>query len=115
MKSLQYLLPFFIISFLLGCNKKVETDPAYASELSNWHNKRVQNLKKENGWLNLAGLFWLKQGENTFGSDPSNDIKFPSGAPPKIGTITLNDSVTHLKVNENIELTINGNKVKEAI
>src|ERR1039457_5867850 len=103
MKSLQYLLLLFLISFLLGCNKKIETDPAYILEISNWHNKRVQNLKKENGWLNLAGLYWLKQGENTFGNDSLNDIKFPTNAPLKIGTIILNDSVTQIKVNDNID------------
>ena len=32
--------------------------------------KRVENLKEENGWLNLAGLYWLKPGENTFGTSP---------------------------------------------
>src|ERR1035437_4673040 len=114
MKSFKYLLPLFFIYFLLGCNKKNETDPAYSSEIANWHNKRVQNLKKETGWLNLAGLYWLKQGENTFGSDRSNDIIFPSGAPLKIGSIILNDSIAQLKVKNNIHVTINGNKVKEA-
>lgn len=114
MKSFKYLLPLFFIYFLSGCSKKNETDPGYASEISNWHNKRVQNLKKETGWLNLVGLFWLKQGENSFGSDPSNDVIFPTNAPLKIGTIILNDSVTQLKVNGYINVTINGNKVKEA-
>ena len=115
MKSFKYLLPLFFIYFLLGCNKKNETDPAYSSEIANWHNKRVQNLKKETGWLNLAGLYWLKQGENSFGSDRSNDIIFPPNSPLKIGSIILTDSVARLKVNENIDVTINGNKVKEAL
>ena len=115
MKILKYLLPLVFISFLIGCNKKVETDPAYATEISNWQNRRVLNLKKETGWLNLAGLYWLKQGENSIGSDPSNDIIFPSGAPLKIGTIILKDSVTQLKVNEGINLTINGYVAKESL
>ena len=115
MKSIKYLLPLLFIYILLGCNKKNDTDTAYASEIANWHNKRVTNLKKETGWLNLVGLYWLQQGENTFGSDPSNDIIFPPNAPPKIGSIILNDSVAQLKVNGNIDLTINGNKVKEAM
>jgi len=115
MKSFKYLLLLYFIYFLSGCSKKIETDPAYASDIANFHFKRVQKLKKENGWLNLVGLYWLKQGENTFGSDPSNDIIFPSGAPPKIGSIILKDSVTQLKVKDNIDVTINGNKVKEAL
>lgn len=114
MKSFKYLLLLFFIYFLSGCSKNIETDPAYVSEISNWHNKRILKLKKETGWLNLAGLYWLKQGENTFGSDPSNDIIFPSGAHLKIGSIILNDSIAQLKVKNNIDVTINGNKVKEA-
>ena len=115
MRLLKYLLSLGFICCLIGCNKKVETDPAYASEISNWQNRRVLNLKKETGWLNLAGLYWLKQGENSIGSDPSNDIIFPSGAPLKIGKIILKDSVTQLKVNEGINLTINGYVAKESL
>jgi uncharacterized protein (DUF1684 family) len=115
MKLFKYLLLLFFIYFLSGCNKKTESDPAYASEISNWHNKRIQNLKKETGWLNLVGLYWLKQGTNTFGSDTSNDIIFPSGAVPKIGTITLKDSVATLNVNDNVNVAINNGSVKEAL
>lgn len=115
MKYFKYILPLFFICILLGCNKKSETDPAYNSEISSWHNKRIQNLKKETGWLNLAGLYWLKQGINSFGSDTSNDIIFPSGAPLKIGTIILTDSVAQLKTNDNVNVTINTAKVKEVL
>ena len=49
----------------------------YLNEVNDWHNRRIENLKKESGWLNLVGLFWLKDGINSFGSDESNDIVFP--------------------------------------
>jgi len=51
----------------------------YEKEIRAFHQKRIEGLKKENGWLNLAGLFWLEAGENTFGSDPSNELVFPKG------------------------------------
>ncbi|MFX8473994.1 hypothetical protein ABTL69_19595, partial [Acinetobacter baumannii] len=41
----------------------------YAKEIEDWKSKRQTNLKAENGWLNLAGLFWIEEGEQTFGSD----------------------------------------------
>ncbi len=44
--------------------------------------QRVEDLKKETGFLNLAGLYWLKEGKNTFGSDSSNDIIFPKDKIP---------------------------------
>ena len=58
---------------LTSCEKNYEetTDKNYLNEVNGWHAKRVANLKKENGWLNLVGLHWLKEGENSFGSDTS--------------------------------------------
>ena len=54
---------------------KPQIDPKiYAQELSQWQQKRWADLKSETGWLTLVGLFWLKDGENKFGSDTANDI-----------------------------------------
>ena len=46
----------------------------------------VDDLKQE--WLPLAGLFWLKPGENSFGTDPKNAIVFPKG-PAHAGSFVL--------------------------
>lgn len=115
MKLLKYLLLIVIVSLFWSCSKRVITDPVYSAEINKWHNHRVENLKRENGWLNLAGLFWLKPGENKFGSDPSNDIIFPKDAPAKIGTMILKDSTVKLVVNDNIDVTVAGNKVNNII
>lgn len=45
-------------------------------EIEAWHAERIARLKAEDGWLNLAGLFWLKEGVNSLGADSSNDIAF---------------------------------------
>src|SRR5580765_3338154 len=47
-------------------------DPAYQQSFDKWKGELVEGLKRE--WLPLAGLFWLKPGENSFGSDPKNAI-----------------------------------------
>jgi uncharacterized protein (DUF1684 family) len=44
------------------------------ANVEQWRAKRVASLKSDTGWLTLAGLFWLKPGENTFGRAPSNAI-----------------------------------------
>ena len=31
-------------------------------------------------WLTLVGLFWLKSGENSFGTDAGNALVFPAGS-----------------------------------
>ena len=90
------ILPILII----GCKESYEEkgDSAYLNEINQWHQKRIENLKKENGWLNLVGLYWLKNGENKFGSAKDNDIVFPSNAPEHIGFFYLKDSIVTAKI-----------------
>ena len=60
---------------------------SYEQELEQWKAKRLANLKGEDGWLSLIGLFWLKEGENRFGSDATGEIVLPDGkAPAHAGT-----------------------------
>ena len=63
--------------------------------------------RAERGWLNLAGLYWLGEGENSFGSDPGNDIIFPQKADAFCGSLMLSEQgkVT-LKVKEGVRITI---------
>jgi uncharacterized protein len=61
-------------------------DPAYQQSFEKWKGELVDDLKQE--WLQLAGLFWLKPGENSFGTDPKNAIVFPKG-PAHAGSFTL--------------------------
>jgi len=39
-----------------------------------WREHRVSSLTSDTGWLTLAGLFWLKPGENSFGRASSNTL-----------------------------------------
>jgi uncharacterized protein (DUF1684 family) len=67
-------------------------DAAYQQDFTKWKAELVEDLKQN--WLPLAGLFWLKPGENTFGSDKSNAVIFPKG-PAHAGSFVLqNDQVT---------------------
>jgi uncharacterized protein len=72
----------FCLALFTACARKApksQIDPnKYAQELSQWQEKRWADLKSETGWLTLVGLFWLKEGENKFGSDAANDIALPN-------------------------------------
>ncbi|HEY0767118.1 MAG TPA: DUF1684 domain-containing protein [Steroidobacteraceae bacterium] len=48
--------------------------------IDQWRAARVSRLTSDNGWLTLAGLFWLKEGENSFGRAPSNALILDSAA-----------------------------------
>ncbi len=59
---------------------------AYVAEIEAWRREREKRLAADDGWLTVAGLFWLKEGPNSFGTDPSCDIVLPAGsAPPRAG------------------------------
>jgi hypothetical protein len=47
----------------------------YVQAVEKWRSDRETNLKKESGWLALAGLFWLKEGVNTVGTGPQFDVR----------------------------------------
>jgi uncharacterized protein (DUF1684 family) len=77
---------------------------SYEQCLSNWKEERLVFLKSEGGYLNLAGLFWLRDGTNTFGSGPGNDIVFPDQAAAAIGTFDLRNGAVKLTVNAEVEV-----------
>jgi len=67
-------------------------DEGYRARVRAWREDRETRLKADGGWLTLAGLSWLKEGRNGFGSDPAGDIVLPEGsAPPKAGVFELKD------------------------
>lgn len=82
-----------------------KTDDAYVREIKLWHEKREADLKTEQGWLNLAGLFWLEPGVNTFGADTDNKIIFPSGkSAGQLGAFILKDGQVTLEATPNAEI-----------
>jgi len=117
MKSSKIIV--LIVSILLislSCSDKEpepKGTPEYIEEIEQWHQKRIERLKDENGWLTLVGLYWLKEGDNIFGSDKNNDIVFPENAPQNIGKITLKNSVITLIVNKEVIVTNEDKSIKE--
>jgi uncharacterized protein (DUF1684 family) len=112
-KKLQLI---FLVGIVLGCNKspkeKIDIE-AYKAEINQWHQKRIEDLKGNNGWLNIAGLFWLKEGVNTFGSDDSNDIVFPKDKiAPKAGVFFLNNGIVELTSQPDVEIYSSDSIVK---
>ena len=65
----------------------------------------------ERGWLGLVGLFWLRNGENTIGSDEHNDIVLPSVAPARIGIIQYNNGVATFRAHHGVPIYCNGKKI----
>ena len=111
---------FFGLVLLISCGtKKSEQDfdlIAYEAEINSWHQSRVYYLKSDNGWLNLAGLYWLKEGVNSFGSDESNDLVFPKDKiPAKAGLLLLRNGTVTLTVLPAVEIFSNEKIIKSEI
>lgn len=89
---MKYLLNiFFIISFLQVCIGQSQ-EKTLKQEVAQWDAKRITSLKSANGWVNLAGLYWLSPGENKFGAAADNEIVFNDPRfPAHLGTFILTD------------------------
>ena len=100
------LIPLLWIFVSCGNNNPNETD--YAASVNKWHEKRIERLKKTDSWLTLAGLYWLNEGENSFGSAKDNDLVFPKDMPPYMGRFILTDTVVSVVLEPTAGIKING-------
>jgi uncharacterized protein (DUF1684 family) len=63
---------------------------AHRAEVEAWQARRATELEEPDSWLSVVGLFWLRPGENTIGSDPRMDVILPGDdVPSLLGTLTL--------------------------
>jgi uncharacterized protein (DUF1684 family) len=82
------------------------------SAVEQWRAARVADLTGERGWLTLVGLFWLDQGENTFGRAPSNRIVLEHPALPDVaGTFVLDTKGVHFIAHPGSGITHDGQPV----
>ena len=76
------------IFFVLLAAAAIFAASPYQGEIVRWRAEREAKLKAEDGWLSLAGLFWLHEGANPFGKDQGLAIVLPDG-PARAGVFTL--------------------------
>ncbi len=106
----------FAAFFTTGCSTgDADTgsiDAAYVVEIEEWREARMKSLKSENGYLNLAGLFWLEDGKSSFGSATNNDIQFPPSAPAHIGEFELTEDGVRMTVSADADVRVDGERVE---
>jgi uncharacterized protein (DUF1684 family) len=60
--------------------------------VATWKADRVASLTSDTGWTTLAGLLWLKSGDNSFGSAKSNQLQLDNPAlAAQAGTFHVQD------------------------
>jgi uncharacterized protein (DUF1684 family) len=88
---------------------------AYKDEVEKWRKEREEGLKGDEGWLTVAGLYWLREGENRFGSGPLNDFVLPEGsAPAEVGVFDYRGGKVSVRINPGVEVTQHGKRIEAA-
>ena len=90
-------------------------DDEYIQGITKWRQEVDQNLRRENGWLALAGLFWLRKGINLIGSSPESDIGLPKRSPERLGTFEFDGNRVTLSVEADLPVEVNGVVTKSAL
>ncbi|HTS35172.1 MAG TPA: DUF1684 domain-containing protein [Candidatus Solibacter sp.] len=99
------LLAVFLSALPIYAADQSAPDAAYQQSFEKWKAELTDDRKQN--WLSLAGLFWLKPGENKFGSDAKNDIVFPKG-PAHAGSFFLAGKDVSVKLAPDAHVTVAG-------
>lgn len=103
-----------VLVILTGCDNSPSEQQDYIETIDEWHEERIRSLEEEDSWLSLAGLYRLKEGENSFGADSANDIAFPGkDVPAKLGTLIMRDNTIRIRIDPESVVQHNGSKVTE--
>lgn len=77
------------------------TATPFEAETNAWHQKRIERLRAEDGWLTLVGLHWLEEGENE--------------APNGLGSFVRRGRTVEFNPSANANVTLNGKVFKGGV
>lgn len=115
------LFGFFLGTILWGtsltglCQQKQE-DEKFVEEEMAWRAERDKGMKSPTSWLTIAGLFWLEEGENTFGASAENKIKLPKGSAPEFaGKFIFENGEITVIANPGVELKVRDKVINQKV
>ncbi len=108
----SFILLFFCCLFLSGLNAQKN----YREEIASWKKARMEELKSEKGWLNLAGLFWLNESKQSFGGAITDVIRFPIPSfPAGVGYYERKGNIVMQVIDKNVNIKVNQVVQKEVV
>ncbi len=105
--AVAFCIAAALISFAAGADTT-----SYRQSVEKWRQVYEAQLKSDSGWLTVSGLFWLHEGENSFGSGPLNDIVLPASAPASAGSFDFHAGHTTVRVKPGVAALLNGKKIE---
>ncbi len=115
MMVIQGTVAVLAFALAVGGGGATGADEAYRAEIQAWRQRREASLQADGGWLSVAGLFWLKEGANRFGTDPKGDIVLPAGsAPARAGVFDFAGGRTTVTFEKDVQATLGGRPVTHA-
>src|SRR5262245_18497595 len=81
------------------------------NDVESYRRKRETEVSGGEGWLSVIGLFWLKEGDNRFGSAPDGEIVLPASAPARAGVLRLARETVTVEVAHGVPVSLRGKKV----
>jgi uncharacterized protein len=86
--------------------------PSYRGQIGKWREDREARLRADGGWLTVVGLFWLKDGRNSFGSDAACEIVLPAGSAPAVaGAFSLAEGHVSVALEPGVGGSVGGRAV----
>ena len=83
--------------------------PGYRAQIEQWRQQHEEGLRSDTGWLTVAGLFWLKEGESSVGAGRTNTFVLPPGSAPDIvGTFDFRGGHVTFHAAPGVAVTVNG-------
>jgi uncharacterized protein len=89
-------------------------DQTYRADVERWRVSMEASLRADDGWLALAGLFWLREGANSVGTDTTSDVALPEGtAPGRVAVLRRDGARVTLLPEPGVALMVNGEPATE--
>ncbi len=112
-KNVLLILLAAVLIVSCGEAEDDEDNSTFRREEIEWREARHRAMKDSTSWLTIAGLFWLEEGENTFGAAAGNDVRLPGdSSPPEAGVFILKNEEVTVELGRGVDATINGSAVR---
>ena len=117
--KVRLIVSILSIALICSCGGREEESAEHAAlvkEELQWRQEREWSMTSPTSWLTIAGLFWLEEGGNSFGTDPGNDIVLPEGsAPPIAGRFALNGDSVRVIPADGVTITMGKTAIGETV